>query len=183
MGLQVEKRSVLPMMMFLKLGVLTMILAGWTPLGATTVEEVAAGLMCPCEDNCNQMLSTCQCGDADHYRAEIRERLLKGETKDQITAWFVGKYGEKALSAPTTHGFNVTAWIMPFIAILIGGVILRSVLVRWKRGGEKETADRRNGGGGDADGVGETVRGKEEPHKEENDPYLKRVEKELEDYQ
>jgi cytochrome c-type biogenesis protein CcmH len=134
--------------------------------GATTVEEVAAGLMCPCPDNCNQMLSTCQCGDADRYRAEIRERLTKGETKDQITAWFVGKYGEKALSAPTTHGFNITAWIMPFIALLVGGVILRSVLIKWKKRSEEETEVE------------------EKTHeKDEDDPYLRRVEKELEEYE
>lgn len=132
----------------------------------TTVEEVASGLMCPCKDNCNQMLSTCQCSDADHYRAEIRERLNTGETKDQITMWFVGKYGEKALSAPTTQGFNITAWVTPFLALLIGGVVLRSVLVKWKKRTEEETVEESSGG---------------RIHQREDDPYLKRVEKELED--
>ena len=39
----------------------------------------------------------------------------------QIIAIFRAQYGEKVLSAPTTQGFNLLAWVMPFAAIVAGG--------------------------------------------------------------
>jgi len=40
------------------------------------------------------------------------------------------------LSAPTKFGFNLTAWVMPFIALVAGGVGVRKVIYSWV--GKKE---------------------------------------------
>jgi cytochrome c-type biogenesis protein CcmH/NrfF len=45
---------------------------------------------------------------------------------------FRKQYGEKILSAPTTQGFNLLAWTMPFIALLAGGGIIVLVMDRWR---------------------------------------------------
>ncbi len=42
------------------------------------------------------------------------------------------KYGEKILSAPTTEGFNLLAWTMPFIALVLGGGLIVLVVGRWR---------------------------------------------------
>ncbi len=41
-------------------------------------------------------------------------------------------YGEKILSAPTTEGFNLLAWLMPFGAIVAGCGLLFGVASRWR---------------------------------------------------
>ena len=46
---------------------------------------------------------------------------------------FVSQYGEKVLAAPTKSGFNLTAWILPFAALLIAGILVTSVIRTWVR--------------------------------------------------
>jgi cytochrome c-type biogenesis protein CcmH len=66
-------------------------------------------------------------------RAEIRDRLQKGDTVDQIVDSFVARYGKKVLSAPTTRGFDLSAWIMPFVILCFGLVVVVWVAVRMAR--------------------------------------------------
>src|ERR1035437_6662936 len=42
------------------------------------------------------------------------------------------KYGEKVLSAPTAEGFNLLAWTMPFIALVLGGGLMVLLVGRWR---------------------------------------------------
>ena len=57
--------------------------------------------------------------------------LESGLTVDQIVQQQVEKYGETVLSAPTKNGFNLTAWVIPFGALMIGGGGLRRLLNGW----------------------------------------------------
>ncbi len=50
----------------------------------------------------------------------------------QIIAFYRHKYGEKVLSAPTTEGFNLLAWTMPFIALVVGGGLIVLAFGRWR---------------------------------------------------
>jgi cytochrome c-type biogenesis protein CcmH len=63
----------------------------------------------------------------------IAEQVSQGMTKDAILASFVAKYGEKVLSAPTTTGFNLAAWITPFLALIVGGIAVGLISLRWSR--------------------------------------------------
>jgi len=65
-------------------------------------------------------------------RAEIREKLAGGETNDAIVASFVDRYGLVVLSAPPTSGFNLSAWIMPFVVLVIGAWVAKKVLGSWR---------------------------------------------------
>ena len=49
-------------------------------------------------------------------RGEIQRMIDKGMDRPAIIAIYRTKYGEKILSAPTTEGFNLLAWVMPFFA-------------------------------------------------------------------
>ena len=46
------------------------------------------------------------CSSATPMRAEIRERLMKGDNVEAIVDSFVARYGKKVLSAPTMQGFD-----------------------------------------------------------------------------
>ncbi len=95
------------------------------------VKDVEGHLMCMCRDKCGKVLESCVCQYSDQYRMDIAHKLKEGLTKDQIVQTYVDRYGEKALSAPTKKGFNLTAWITPFFAIMIGGVGIRRVVNKW----------------------------------------------------
>ena len=48
-------------------------------------------------------------------------------TDQQILSSFAAKYGATVLAAPTTHGFDLVAWIAPaavFLAALLGTILL-----------------------------------------------------------
>ncbi len=66
-------------------------------------------------------------------RAEIRDRLLKGENVEAIVQSFVARVGSQVLSAPTMKGFDITAWIMPFVILCLGAIIVGWIAVRMAR--------------------------------------------------
>ncbi len=91
-------------------------------------------LICQC--GCNEQLTVCamqNCSSATPMRAEIRDRLLKGESVDAIVQSFVARVGSQVLSAPTMKGFDITAWIMPFVILCLGAIIVGWIAVRMAR--------------------------------------------------
>ncbi len=98
-----------------------------------TNSQVSEGLTCQC--GCGLTVANCNmptCGFAVPMRAEIDGMIRKGMSRAQIIAFYRHKYGEKILSAPTTEGFNLLAWTMPFIALVLGGGLIALVIGRWR---------------------------------------------------
>jgi len=99
----------------------------------TSLDSVAEGLTCQC--GCGLTVANCnhpQCEFAVPIRSQIEGMIARGKSRPEIIAWFRARYGEKVLSAPTTEGFNLLAWIMPFAALLGGGVGVFFVFARWR---------------------------------------------------
>jgi cytochrome c-type biogenesis protein CcmH len=97
-------------------------------------KETCDRLVCQC--GCYEQLSVCamqNCSSATPMRAEIRERLLKGEGVDAIVDSFVQRMGKQVLSAPTLKGFDITAWVMPFLIFCVGLVVVGWIVVRMAR--------------------------------------------------
>ena len=88
-------------------------------------------LMCKCDDKCGKVLINCTCSTSDKTRAKFTKMLESGLTVEQIVKTQVDKYGETVLSAPTKFGFNLTAWMTPFVALVAGGFGVRKVLQAW----------------------------------------------------
>jgi len=57
---------------------------------------------------------------------------VEGLGRDEILLRFRDKYGEKILSAPTVEGFNLTAWLVPFVMLAAGAAVVATTLVRWR---------------------------------------------------
>ena len=93
------------------------------------VDEIGANLMCQC--GCTMVLATCECGTAEQIRGEIRDQLGQGKSKADILNYYVGKYGEKVLAAPVAQGFNLSAYITPFAAILVGAGVIGLIVRQW----------------------------------------------------
>jgi cytochrome c-type biogenesis protein CcmH/NrfF len=98
-----------------------------------SVDTVSEGLTCQC--GCGLTVANCnhpQCEFSVPVREQIERMINRGMTRPQIIANFRIKYGEKILSAPTTEGFNLLAWLMPFGAIIAGCGLLLVVAGRWR---------------------------------------------------
>ena len=72
------------------------------------------------------------CSFAVPLRTEIDGMIQKGMNRAQIIAFYRHKFGEKILSAPTTQGFNLLAWTMPFVALVIGAALMVVAFGRWR---------------------------------------------------
>jgi cytochrome c-type biogenesis protein CcmH len=99
----------------------------------TTNADVSQSLTCQC--GCGLTVANCNmptCSFSVPLRAEIDRMIGRGMGKAQIIAFYRNEYGEKVLSAPTTEGFNILAWTMPFIALFVGGGLIVLAFGRWR---------------------------------------------------
>jgi cytochrome c-type biogenesis protein CcmH len=99
------------------------------PALALTVRDVAGEFVCKC--GCNKLLPDCdmQCGE--QIRGVIAAKIQEGWDKPRIVALLVRNYGEQLLAAPTKEGFNLTAWVTPFLAIGAAALAISLVLRQW----------------------------------------------------
>ncbi len=93
--------------------------------GPMNQREIEEGLTCQC--GCGLTVASCnhlECGFAVPVRKEIAEALARGETGERILEGYKQEYGEKVLSSPAAEGFNALAWIAPYAAIVVAGVLM-----------------------------------------------------------
>jgi cytochrome c-type biogenesis protein CcmH len=101
-----------------------------------TQVQIETDLTCQC--GCGLTVHSCNhlnCGSGIPLKKEIAEQIAAGGSREDILSYFERKYGEKILSSPTTRGFNLAAWTVPFVAIALGGLLVGVVLLRWRRAG------------------------------------------------
>ena len=70
---------------------------------------------------------------AKQMKKIIRDRLADGESEDAILDYFVSVYGESILASPPKRGFWLIAWVIPFIALALGAIIVVLALKSLKR--------------------------------------------------
>ena len=95
-----------------------------------TLVQLEKEVMCP---TCNSTLELSHAPIADRIRAFIVERIDAGDSKGEIKDKLVVQFGERILAAPTKSGFNLIAWVFPFVGIAVAGVIVFVILRRWRR--------------------------------------------------
>ena len=91
-------------------------------------------LMCVC--GCSQVLLECNhvgCTYSDRMRGELMASIDRGENDDLALQDFVQKYGPTVLAAPTATGFNRVAWIMPFLALVLGVMTTIFIVLAWRK--------------------------------------------------
>ena len=85
------------------------------------VEKLGHQMMCMC--SCGQILMECNhvgCTYSDTMRHELTAAVDAGKTDQEVLAMFVEKYGTTVLAAPTHRGFDRVAWILPYVALIVG---------------------------------------------------------------
>ena len=104
------------------------------------VRAIAKTLRCTiCQ---NESIWESQAPLAQQMRDLVKERLMKGESPDQIRAYFLSRYGDYILLAPQKSGLNWLLWAGPFVLLAGGGLFLYRTLSRWvaQAGAEKQEA-------------------------------------------
>lgn len=102
--------------------------------GPVSFQEVEESLTCQC--GCGLTVHSCNhvtCDSALPLRAEIRGLIDKGQSKEEIVKAFADKYGEKILSSPTTTGFNLLAWVTPFVVVSVAIALVLMIVSKWGR--------------------------------------------------
>jgi cytochrome c-type biogenesis protein CcmH/NrfF/cytochrome c-type biogenesis protein CcmH/NrfG len=79
---------------------------------------------------------------AQQMRGIIREQLAAGKNPQQIKDFFVSKYGEWVLLSPTTRGFSLLVWVLPFVVLVFGIASGLWFLRRWSAGKHDDKDDR-----------------------------------------
>lgn len=121
------------------LGLVLLLVGTPVTLAQTSLDErvmrMGKKMLCLC--GCNQILVECNhlnCSFSEAAKAKLRQAATAYESDDMAVQVMIQEYGTKILAAPPAQGFNVTAWVTPFVALLIGAAVIALVLRRWWQG-------------------------------------------------
>ena len=115
----------------LLLGVLLLLGAGDD---SARIDRIGHQLMCVC--GCNQVLLECNhvgCSYSTRMRDELTAAVTRGDGDNNVLQWFIQAYGTTVLTVPTDHGFNRVAWIMPYLALVLGIGLVVFIVALWKK--------------------------------------------------
>ena len=101
-----------------------------------TLRELEGELMCP---TCETTLELSNAPAANQIRRFVRARIAAGDTKGEIEDKLVAEFGRGVLASPPKEGFDLLAWVLPLLALVVGAGVIGLLVVRWSRRREPET--------------------------------------------
>jgi cytochrome c-type biogenesis protein CcmH len=108
----------------------------------TSLPDVEDEVMCPtCGTPLNQAFSP----QAERQRDFIRREIALGKTKEQIKQALVAEFGREVLAEPADEGFDLSASVVPIVAVLIAFLTLGVGVLKWRRRAPAATAERAPG--------------------------------------
>jgi cytochrome c-type biogenesis protein CcmH len=115
------------------LGLIAVLATGAADNG-TRFNNLGNKMMCTC--GCGQVLLQCNhlgCPSLTKESDELHAALDRGDSDNAILIAFQNEYGPTVLAAPMFTKFNMIAWIMPPLVLLLG--ILGTVVLvrRWRK--------------------------------------------------
>jgi cytochrome c-type biogenesis protein CcmH len=109
----------------------------------TTLPAIERQVMCV---TCKIPLNVAESPQADEEREFIQELIGRGEDEAQIKRALVAQYGQSVLALPSTHGFDLAAYLVPIVVVLALAGMLAFLLPSWRRRArDRETASRARG--------------------------------------
>ena len=129
---------------------------------APKLEELLTTVYCYC--GCTrETIEVCVCETAGMIEEDFRNRLLAGQTVEQIRTNYLDTFGPQYYAVMPAEGINLLAYIMPAVILVLIGGIAFFVLRRLKQ-------------------QPVTSGGLEEPDQQVSDTTVRQVEAELERY-
>jgi len=96
-------------------------------------QNLGGKIMCSC--GCAQMLLKCNhvgCPNSDRMIRELRANVQSTSNDEEVLNWFRRKWGVTAVVEPSTHGFELVAWILPVAALGVGLLLVILLVRNWK---------------------------------------------------
>ena len=72
----------------------------------------------------NESIDSSNAEVARDLRNVVRERLVAGNTDEQIIDFVVGRYGDFVLLSPPFRSRTVLLWVAPILMFMIGGLLI-----------------------------------------------------------
>ncbi|MEO5579753.1 MAG: cytochrome c-type biogenesis protein CcmH [Gemmatimonadaceae bacterium] len=118
--------------------------AGAAPsMAAEQRDELEHDIKCQC--GCVLDIYTCRttdftCAVSPAMHADVMGLVAGGYAAQEILNAFQAVYGEIVLMAPLRRGFNWVGYLMPFAALIAGGVTIAALIRRWGARGRMQVA-------------------------------------------
>jgi cytochrome c-type biogenesis protein CcmH/NrfF len=100
----------------------------------TTVTEIEGEVMCPI---CGTLLELSDSPQAQREKVYVAKLVAAGKSKAEIKDDLVAQYGPSVLALPKASGFDLTAYLVPVLAILVAAIALGFSVTRWRRDGKR----------------------------------------------
>ena len=93
----------------------------------SNLDQLMTSVYCYC--GCvRETIKHCVCGVAQQIETDFRNRLIGGGTVEQIRADYLARHGTQYSALMPAKGFNIVAYAMPAVIIVLLGVIVFLVL-------------------------------------------------------
>ena len=97
------------------------------------LKQLLKSVYCYC--GCSrETIEVCICGVAQEIEKNFKQKLTLEKTVDQIKSEYLAQYGSQFDAIMKAEGFNLVAYIVPFVLLAIFGGISVVVLKKQKRG-------------------------------------------------
>ncbi|MBY5988519.1 MULTISPECIES: cytochrome c-type biogenesis protein [Roseovarius] len=105
------------------------------PVLEERAREISSGLRClVCR---NESIDDSNADLARDLRLLVRERLVAGDSDEEVIDFVVDRYGEYVLLNPVASGSNLVLWLAGPVMLLLGG-LLAAVYIRGRAGAKPE---------------------------------------------
>jgi cytochrome c-type biogenesis protein CcmH len=114
----------------------------------TTLGDIEDEVMCPV---CGTPLSLAtEAPQAQRQRELIQSLIADCRSKDEIKRVLVAEFGDEVLALPEDEGFDLAAYLVPALAILLAAGAVGFAAVRWRRNRAEPRGAARPAGASDA---------------------------------
>jgi cytochrome c-type biogenesis protein CcmH len=94
-----------------------------------SLPDIEDEVMCPI---CGTLLELAEAPQAERQRAFIRERIARGDSKEEIKDALVEEYGPQVLALPEGEGFGLSAYLVPVAGFALAALALGLAARRWR---------------------------------------------------
>jgi cytochrome c-type biogenesis protein CcmH len=115
--------------------VLVLVFPGTAAAACPELRGLEGQLMCP---TCGTTLELSNAPAANQIRRFVCARAAAGDSEGEIKDQLVAEFGRGVLASPPKEGFDLLAWVLPLLAVGIGGAVIAVLVVRWSRSREAE---------------------------------------------
>ena len=109
---------------------LTFVPVAWASERHPTQGELESEVVCP---TCHTTIDQSDSPIARRMKVFIAARIRAGDTKSAIERKLVDQFGQAVLAKPSTHGFDLVAWLLPIVALIGGAAVVGVAAWRWSR--------------------------------------------------